>query len=283
MPLQPERNITIRGTVMPPVHPHTGLILIRSGGNHPLDRYAASGPELQTNHQVTILHWASLLGAKIDFVLKPDPSMLEEPARDSKGHMQLVSFNRVKDLTTAQMVQKKAYTPDTLNELAGLMELRVLAKVPSSLSSGQPHLVDAVEIVQWTDDSVTSFEHHRAANGRLIPGRMLPPLKNLGELATDRKAPSDNSNENYLRSLADWTALVEHGHLLTVLSAIVAKNTPREREDHDPRLYALLRPASTVAAAAYNHLKQYLSQHAGGNAGENAQGTADQNVNHHIS
>ena len=250
-------RITISGTVAPPVEPYTKLILIRSE-NPKTERFATTDPIPLGTFQTSALHWASILQAKVNFTLEADSESPDEPARDSKGYMHLITFQAARDLNTAQLVAVQAHTPREMDELNGLMEFRILTPIPTTLSNYNGELIDALEIIQWKDGSITSFEYQRGPNGILTPKRMLPPLNDLEKLTLDQGHQNGDPSSNHMRDLNHWTTFTDQATLARALNTVMGQNIPQERRDRDARMYAILKPAAAAAAAARHQITETI-------------------------
>lgn len=255
MPTHNSPNVTIRGTVAPPVHAHPWTIIIRTG-DPPTETYVLTNQALLGNMGVTALHWASLLQTPVDFTLTADEQDPSHPAKDNRGYASLLKAQPLKDLNTAQLVERRAYGPDDLEPLKGLMDFRTLSPIQHSLSKHSRQMIDALEVIRWGDGSITSIEYQRASNGKFTHIAMLPPLEDLEDLATPASEPSNDPTEEYLRNEHRWRLLSEHMIATTALSTAVASNTPSARNpSSDGRLAAILRPALAASAAARQKLR----------------------------
>ena len=252
-------TITLRGTLIPPVYPYNKVVYIRTE----CVRYheTVTNKALLSNYQIIELHWASLLEAQVDFTFEADPENPGQPARDTTGYLQLLGFQRVRDLNTAQLVEQKKLSPDELQQFKGLMQLQVLTSVPNILSNDSRNLINTQEIIMWADGSVTSIEYSKQSNGALDKGQMLSPLPDLEDLVPQGHDTTEDGlspTEQHLRRIDHRNRIADFANLSKALANIRAHHSTGQHRGYEHRLNALLQPASAAANAAKNRLQEDL-------------------------
>ena len=159
--------------------------------------------------------------------------------------MTLIRYHLDSEESIAQQVYQHPRWQETLGELDGLMEFRVLYnKIGSVLSRTTRIFVDAYEVVLWDDSSVTVIEKssQNQKTGALIEQRILKPLAGLSDLMPEQhRGPGERLRDQ----IVDENDLIDFGMVQRACEDITERRPGNRRATG---LAAVLYPARTMAA-----------------------------------
>ena len=203
------------------------------------------------------LYWAHLLRRRMELDLEADEA--GAPVRDAAGRAKLAGFRPADERSIARLVSELDRPVERLGGLMGLMDFRVSDTVPRVYSMHAGQLVDMLEVIRWTDGSVTQVEYHRSSfTGAISGATMLPPCDLLSELPAfhELEDPPDGWSGPQKHLMAD---------MMVEVSAIARSyNSIREhleRAGHSKSFTALrvvLSPAALLSFAVRQRIIQAL-------------------------
>ena len=175
-----DRGVEMLGKADPGTRPGDTFTLVREDGEDVTVRmdYTTFGDISRRK-----IHEAALLRMPLRVTVREDPERPGQPLEaENGGQLELTWFEPATRSTMAELVDAHPERESMMGRLRLLMRFSVLERHPREFSRHTMRFVDAHEIIQWQDDSVTVIEHLKGMGGELEEQTFLPPLRSLAAL-----------------------------------------------------------------------------------------------------